>query len=87
MVADFLDPKKLRKNSKSKGQIKGQTVLKLNLHISLTYMGSFECARPDFATVSKFQDKKTKKATTISQISTLYSRNFFGLNEVRAHYL
>ena len=31
----------------------------------LTSMGSFECARPDFATVSKLQDNKD---TTVSQI-------------------
>ena len=45
-------------NKGQKGQIKGQTVFKLNLHIFLTCMGSFECVRQDFATVSKFQDKK-----------------------------
>ena len=62
----LLRPWKSKKNFKKaneghKGQIKGQTVLKLNLHIFLTCMGSFECARPDYATVSKFQDEKGQK--------------------------
>ena len=58
MVPDFLDVKNVRKfkeaNKGHKGQIKGRTVLNLNSHIFLTCMGSFECARSDFATVSKF---------------------------------
>ena len=48
-------------NKGHKGQIKGQTVLELNLHIFLTCMASFECARPDYATVLKFQDEKGQK--------------------------
>ena len=65
MILDFLDLEDLKKikqaNKGHKGQIKGQAVLKLNLHIFLTCMGSFECVRQDFATVSKFQDKKGQK--------------------------
>ena len=65
MVPDFLDLENLNNISKRptshKGQIKGQTVLKLNVHIFLTCMASFECARPDYATVLKFQDEKGQK--------------------------
>ena len=48
-------------NEGRKGQIKGQTVSKLNFHIFLTCMGSFECALQNFAIVSKFQNQKGQK--------------------------
>ena len=54
-------------NKGRKGQIKGQTVFKIEFSYFLTCMGSFEYARPDFGTVSKFPDKKAKKAATVSQ--------------------
>ena len=62
----LLRSKKSKKNFKKgnkdyKGQIIGQTVLKLNLHNFLACMGSFKYVRPDYATVSKFQDEKGQK--------------------------
>ena len=52
-------------NKGQKGQIKGQTVLKLDCHIFLTCMGLFECARPDFGTVLKFLDQRGQKGHSV----------------------
>ena len=56
MVADFLDLENLRKMSKRPTKVKRPDSFKIEfsylfLHIC---MGYTECARPDFATVSKF---------------------------------
>ena len=62
----LLRPQRSKKNFKKankgrKGQSEGRKNLKLNFHIFLTPLGSFEYARPDLASVSKLQELKGQK--------------------------